>query len=192
MAENAEIILPCRYCRKVPKKPTVICEFCGFNSETGLLTDNFKPKQAAARQEDGTKAPGSPIKAMVIVFLMLTAAGFLTYKFFPSLLDLAGKIPILGIMPKKMTPEMIKLDKRNEKRKSFLVVEGIAFDAKGTSFVTLNGEVFSQGQKYKEIKVVKINRDSVELLVEGKSVVLGLSDSLPLAPALSLKEQGNK
>jgi hypothetical protein len=60
-----------------------------------------------------------------------------------------------------------------------LVVEGICFDSAGKSFATINGRVISEGDSFENVTVKKINRDSVELMVNGEARVLGINQSIP-------------
>lgn len=59
-------------------------------------------------------------------------------------------------------------------KKADLKVEGIFFDPRKKSFVFINGKVLSEGDTVDEVTVKKINRDSVELVVEGENKVLGM------------------
>lgn len=53
-----------------------------------------------------------------------------------------------------------------------LVVEGIFFDPKGKSFVTINGKVVSEGETFGNITVKKINVNSVELIIESETKII--------------------
>ena len=55
-----------------------------------------------------------------------------------------------------------------------LKVEGIFFDSDGSSFVVLNGKVISEGQSWMGVTVKKINRESVEIIANGESRILGM------------------
>jgi len=55
-----------------------------------------------------------------------------------------------------------------------LKVEGIFFDADGGSFIVLNGKVISEGQSWMGVTVKKISRESVEIVVDGESRLLGV------------------
>lgn len=70
--------------------------------------------------------------------------------------------------------------KRIEQRKSILMIEGIVFDPKGKSFATINGEVVAEGDNIGAIRVEKIGNGFVELLVNGESKTLRVSESMLL------------
>ncbi len=76
-------------------------------------------------------------------------------------------------------PEKIELTdvnsfKGNNKplRKKDLKVEGIFFDPQRKSFVSINGQILSEGESAGDVAVKKINRDSVELVIGGENTIL--------------------
>lgn len=60
-------------------------------------------------------------------------------------------------------------------RKKDLKVEGIFFDPRNKSFVTINGKILSEGETAGNITVRQINRDSVELIIYGENKILKIN-----------------
>jgi len=64
-------------------------------------------------------------------------------------------------------PQMISRYKNKN-----LMLEGIFFDHRGGSFVTINGKVIAEGESINNLTVKKINNDSVEVIIDGEIKVL--------------------
>lgn len=64
-------------------------------------------------------------------------------------------------------PQMISQHKNKN-----LMLEGIFFDDRGGSFVTINGKVIAEGESIDNLTVKKINNDSVEVIIDGEVKVL--------------------
>jgi hypothetical protein len=92
----------------------------------------------------------------------------------------------LGQKKDKMKEKIELLDVRSFQgaggvtRYAGLKVEGIAYDPDGRSFVTINGTVLSEGESIKQVTVKKINRDTVEVIVDGESKIFAIEQSIPL------------
>jgi hypothetical protein len=61
-----------------------------------------------------------------------------------------------------------------------LLLEGIFFDPAARSFATINGQVVSEGEAVQGATVTKIEKYSVELVADGKRVVLAVNQSAPM------------
>lgn len=66
-----------------------------------------------------------------------------------------------------------------EKSDASVRVEGITFDSTGKGSVIINGQVLYEGDSIKNAKIIKINKNSVEVMVDNKSIVLEVNQSLP-------------
>ena len=53
-------------------------------------------------------------------------------------------------------------------------VEGILYDPNGISYVTINGQIFSEGEEYKNRTIKEINQDSVVTVSRGTQQVIRL------------------
>lgn len=60
-------------------------------------------------------------------------------------------------------------------RKKDLKVEGIFFDPQRKSFVSINGQILSEGESAGDVAVKNINRDSVELIIGGERKTLQIN-----------------
>jgi len=85
-----------------------------------------------------------------------------------------GKTQEIGLIDIKY----FKLPKRSTADKD-LAVEGIFFDPDTKSFAIINGEVVSEGKNLGNITVKKINKDSVEIIVDGETKILEANQNIP-------------
>jgi type II secretory pathway component PulC len=206
MAEPTEVIL-CSFCGKVMKKDTVVCKSCGYNTQTKTQDPSFKPvdsgKQDAADKPSGRF--GGVVKIITTVAILFgilfVLIRFNVSSMLTGIIKKAGQ-PVqknttkAGVSTQKTTAKktntkaaakpsaiqkMFQNNAQEAKKKSGLLIEGIFFDAGGKSFVTINGNIVSEGDIVGEnIKIEKINKDSVVFSVNGVPTVLGVSQSLPL------------
>jgi Sec-independent protein translocase protein TatA len=58
-------------------------------------------------------------------------------------------------------------------------LEGILFDSTGKGSAIMNGQVLYEGDSVENARIIKINKDSVEVAVDGKNKVLGINQILP-------------
>jgi len=66
-------------------------------------------------------------------------------------------------------PQTISRDKNKN-----LMLEGIFFDHRGRSFVTINGKIIAEGESIGNLTVKNINNDSVEVIIDGEIKILKL------------------
>jgi len=204
VAELKKDLKKCRYCGKYIKYEEVICEFCGFNCETGALDPTFKPGVKKDLKAKGVIA--NRLKAIFATLLFIIAIivlynaiwGRSDYlKSFASdimqrleNLKLKAATKIHSYSSGGKTNELITLAKvalpdkaALEKRKKFLTLEGIAFVSSAKSFITINGEVLTEGDTIASVIVGKIKENSVELLLpngEAKSLEISQSILIPV------------
>jgi len=202
VAEIKKDMKKCRYCGKYIKYEEVICGFCGFNCDTGALDPTFDP--GAKKEEKAKGAIADRLKAIfATVFFIISVIvlynaiwGRSDYlKFFASdimqrLEDLKSRVAT-KTRPNSSdakTKEFITLLKVTlpdkaalEKRKRFLTLEGIAYAFGAKSFITINGEVLTEGDTIASVIVGKIKESSVEfLLPNGEAESLEISQSIPI------------
>lgn len=202
MAEIKKDMKKCRYCGKYIKYEEVVCEFCGFNCETGSLDPNFdsgakKDVKAKSVIADRLKAIFATLFFIIaIIVLYNTVWGKSDYlKSFASDIMLrlenlkpkaatknrlnpsGGKTKEFITLLKVTLPDKAVLEKRNK----FLTLEGIAYAPGEKSFITVNGEVFTEGDAIASVIVGKIKESSVELLLpNGEAKSLEISQSIPI------------
>ena len=61
-----------------------------------------------------------------------------------------------------------------------LILEGIIFAHDSRSFVIISGKVLSEGESINNITVKKIYKDSVQLIIDGRTKLFRLNQSIPL------------
>jgi len=202
VAEVKKDMKKCRYCGKYIKYDQVICEFCGFNCDTGTLDPTFDPgakKDAKAKSAiaDRLKAVFAIVFFIIAIIVLYNAIwGKSDYlKSFTSdimqrLEDLKSRVAT-KTRPNSSdakTKEFITLLKVTipdkaalEKRKRFITLEGIAYAFGAKSFITINGEVLTEGDTIASVIVGKIKESSVEfLLPNGEAESLEISQSIPI------------
>ena len=202
MAELKKDMKKCRYCGKYIKYEEVICEFCGFNCETGALDPTFEPGVKKDAEAKGVIA--GRLKAIfatlffIIAIIVLYNAIWGRSDYLKSFtLNIMQRLD--NLKPKAATKtrpyssggkpeEIITLAKVTlpdkaalEKRKKFLTLEGIAYASGGKRFITINGEVLAEGDTIASVIVGKIKESSVELLLpNGETKSLEISQSIPI------------
>ena len=192
----------CRYCGKYIKYEEVICEFCGFNYETGTLDPTFDPgakKDAKAKGiiVDRLKAIFATalfIAAIIVLYNAIWGRSDYLKSFASDIMQRLENLKSKAITKTRLNPsggklkEFITLAKVTlpdkaalEKRKKFLTLEGIAYASGDKSFITINGEVFTEGDAIASVIVGKIKESSVEfLLPNGEVKSLEISQSIPI------------
>jgi ribosomal protein L37E len=66
-----------------------------------------------------------------------------------------------------------------EKSDASVRVEGIVFDSTGKGSVIIHGQVLYEGDNFENARIIKINKNSIEVLVDGKNKVLEVNQGLP-------------
>jgi len=195
----------CKFCGKSIKSDTVVCEYCGYNSQTDSRDPDFNPNkktQMAAAQ--GAKSHTQAVKVFFEVLIFLVIAVVLIGVIFPGKTIVSAFIPDVRAMlsfgkssaskqsvpPRSANKTKAKpvsfmkfpaAKKTAEKQKFAIEVSGIMFDANGRSFATINAEVVSEGDSIGNYRVNKINSDSVEMVSGSQTIVLRVSDTIPLS-----------
>jgi hypothetical protein len=192
----------CRYCGKYIKKEEVVCEFCGFNCETGTLDPTFqqgakerlKPKGAITNQLKAIFAAALFIIAVIVLYNVIQGRSAYLKSFTSNIMQRLKNLKLNAITKNsssgsRANPKTISSlakvtypDKTIiEKRKKFLTLEGIAYVSGDKRFVTINGEILTEGDTIARVIVSKINERSVELLMPGgETKMLEISQSIPI------------
>lgn len=186
MTESDNINLKiCRYCGKSIKEEEIICGFCGFNTKTNTLS-----AQAANKPHDEQKVESQgrkeSLSRMVMPFIGIAVIVLLSLLLFSGKSKRHGSIQNKPNHSSKITEPLGILKKVfqekkhvKEKNDEIFYVDGILFDTHGKSFATINEKVLSAGESIRNIKIIKINEDSVEVVVDGKNKILKVSQSIP-------------
>ena len=201
MAELKKDMKKCRYCGKYIKYAEVVCEFCGFNCETGTLTHDFQAgkekKSAKGKIQNRLKVLFATALFIITVIVLYNAIWGRSDYLKSFTLNIIQRLD--NLKPKAATKtypyssggkpkELITLAKPTlpgkaavEKRKKFLTLEGIAYVSGAKSFITINGEVLTEGDTIASVIVGKIKESSVELLLpNGETKSLEISQSIPI------------
>ena len=193
----------CRYCQSPLKEEDVICPFCGYDSKTDTISPSFRQSPETLKKMERVKdrkriresgGIDPRVKKFAYVGLaVVTFSVFYKYSFNVSGLvnqasSIFSNIKIDEIMKGKFDWKKLKTGSKTEmiSLKSFqaptkvirpkgLTVEGILFDPNGKSFATINGNVLAEGDTIGNVKVNKINKDSVEVTADGVNKILEVS-----------------
>ena len=202
MAELKKDMKKCRYCGKYIKYEEVVCEFCGFNCETAALDPSFEPgvkkeskaKGAIADRLKVIFATALFIIAIIVLYNAIWGRSDYLKSFASNIMQRlenlkpkaaaktypyssGGKPKEIITLAKVTLPDKAAL----EKRKKFLTLEGIAYVSGAKRFITINGEVLTEGDTIASVVVGKIKESSVELLLpNGEAKTLEISQSIPI------------
>lgn len=190
----------CRYCSREMKEKEVVCGYCGYNTETGVLSSSAPKKKEKAEKNREKKSGFRIFMSMAGISIIISLAMILfsgkskdIFSYARSLIKQSGESKQkANIMSKFIqaakNPESKKFFEKifpqkpgEEKSDAFFNLGGIFFDPEGKSFATVNERVVSEGESVKNIKVTKINHDSIEIEVGGKNKILKVSQSVPFA-----------
>lgn len=180
----------CRYCQKPLKDQEVICTFCGFDHKTGTINQSFKPKinpgtkikdkEKKAQSREAGINPRIKNFAFIGIGIVMFSI-FYKYNFNINLATSEVKYFIAKLKINKKEKisqpmEFINVGSFEGQKKVFNskepVLEGIVFNPEGRSFIIVNGSVVSEGEAVDNITVKKINKNSVELVIDGESKVV--------------------
>lgn len=193
----------CKFCGKSIKSDDVVCEYCGYNSQTDSRDPNFDPNKKAQKAVQGKKSHMKAVKVFFEVLILLVIAAVLIGVFFPGKTIVSAFVPDIramlsfgkssaGKQPLSYWPsdkskakpsgfaKSPAAKKTIEKKKFAIEVTGIMFDANGKSFATINEEVVSEGDSIGIYRVNKISSDTVEMVTGSQTVVLRVSDTIAL------------
>jgi len=180
----------CRFCEEVIGEQDEICGNCGYNPKTDTLTTSFVKKK---KVESGQKRRivSSPVKSFVF-WGMIVIVFSLGVKYQRKIGDIIweAKNILLGNKVNKSAPAAGKVNQNRTTRlidvRSYKAsadkspgknrrIEGIFYDAQGKSYVVINGQLVSEQMSFGNMVIKKINRDSVEVVQDGKEQVLRVS-----------------
>ena len=196
----------CRFCNHTLTDEAAYCPACGYDFKTDTIHPELKEQSSKKTPNKPANRKGSGIAprvkkfafaglSIVVLYLVLGRVNFdaagITFKIKSIFFDLRKMIPGKngqGSKSKEKAPEKKELltvsffggVENPQKYKDALVVEGIFFDPNAKSYVTLNGKVLAEGESLSEVLVKKINKDSVELIIAGKSKVLKATEEMAL------------
>jgi len=197
-------MINCHFCGKEIEQVKAVCVSCGYDPKTDTVKPELKDQAAAKKAAKGKKLKltggVSPrIKKFAFISLAIVIFSiFYKYNFNPVFVAAEFKHMFTLIRTGKIV-EIFKFGgKEDNKNKSVgmmnvrsykapqdakkykgLLIEGILFDPGAQSFVIINGEVISEGSSFKGVVVKKIDRHTVELMVNGESKVLEANQSIP-------------
>ncbi len=178
------IMKTCRFCKEESSDKEQICPYCGYNFQTDTLTPNFVGK---ARKEDKGKKKklvGPGIKTFVF-WTGLVIISSLIFKYQGKLGDLVSQAKdFFKKDKKKKTSQSVGLlevksvkvsqEKFRSKEKK---IEGIFYDPKGKSYVIINNQLIPEGESFAGIFIKKINKNTVEVIRDGKSQILSVKNN---------------
>jgi hypothetical protein len=180
----------CYYCKKTIKEEDTICPFCGYDHKAGTVSqqvtsvENTQKRSQIKEQKATSKGNGVDPRVKKFAFIGLGIVLFsILYKYNFNISIIAYEISdifarVTGKKKDKTSEKIelidvrsIKIPKKAIKYKG-LEVEGVLFDPAGRSFVTINGDIIPEGGTSGNVTVQKIHKDSVELIVNGKSQII--------------------
>ena len=199
----------CKFCNGQMGDKEEICHLCGYNFKTDTLTPNFKKNESALQQikKQRKVCERRPINARVRNFaifgILVTIIALALNKFqldaswtkgFKKMFSTAKLVKIISGEGLKAKDEEQKTHYRRyittasfegindpEKYKGILLIEGIAYDPNGKSFVTVNGKVISEGEDCEGVIIQKIHRDFVDVLIGSETRSIRLYESISLS-----------
>ena len=196
----------CRSCQKPLTEKDAVCLSCGYDPKTDTINPSFKLQPAGPEKKIKIKRhapPGSGLDPRVKLFAAVGVAILIfsiLYKYNFNVSLVAAKINhLIRLKTTKTSGHETKSASKEEKKEvrlewsdvedfqsskdasqyKGLVVEGIFFDPAAKSFVTVNGQVVSEGESVQGVTVNKIGKNNVELLVDGERKILSVDQSIP-------------
>ncbi|MFA6218112.1 MAG: hypothetical protein WDL87_10730 [Candidatus Omnitrophota bacterium] len=194
----------CKFCGKNIISKEIVCEYCGYNSQTDSRDPDFEAKKNASKAiSQKSKSKVHAVKVIFEVLAFLVIAVVLIGVIFPGKTMISEFIPDIramisggkGSAGKQLWPfgaadktkgktnsfkKGFALKKAVENKKFAIEVTGIVFDAHGKSFATINGDVVSAGDSIGMYTVAKINSDTVEIDTGSETKILRVSDTIAL------------
>ena len=181
----------CRYCNEVIGQQDEICGNCGYNPGTDTMTTSFVKKKTKTVSGGKQKILRPGVKSFAFWGLAIVVLS-LGIKYQGKLGDIAWKAKNL-LLGNKVNPSAQDLEKAKQNKVIRLIdvrsskvsadkslgkekrIEGIFYDPQGKSYVVINGQLVSEQMSFGDILIKKINRDSVEVVQDGKEQVLTVS-----------------
>ncbi len=194
----------CRYCEQNINDQDMICPFCGYDFNTGTMSQSFDKLKAKARMEekkvtDKTGAVRPSVKKFAffgIGIVVLSVFYKHNFNINSVISPIFNKIVRINLAKPKVVNSHNKKANKVEKlelmnamffegikkayRGDALVIEGIIFDPEGKSRVIIDGNVLSEGESIKGITIKKINKDSVEVVIGQETKVFTVEQKILL------------
>lgn len=192
----------CRLCKRPLNQEDATCSNCGYDPKTDTINPSFKREAKSGLGYKKNTAERRGIhpgvrKFAVIGLLIVLFSIFYRHNFSINGIIYEAKLIFDKIKgSKSIAANMFTVKKGNEMRElkltdvssydsseksgryNNLVIKGIYFDPSGKSLTNINGKFVAEGESYEGVQVKKINRDYIEVLVNGEIKVLSVSQSL--------------
>ncbi|MBN1912991.1 MAG: hypothetical protein JW788_01175 [Candidatus Omnitrophica bacterium] len=196
----------CKYCQKDVQEEEKLCPFCGYDFKSGTITQVFSEEEAQKRKRAEKKISRKEggidprIKKFAFIGIAITIFSVLySYNFRLNIIFFDFKDKFLGgkkggltlnsILGKKKKDQKIEniqltdISSFNAPREAAdyknFTLEGIFFDPQGESYATINGQVLAEGESLENLRVKKINKNTVEIEIAGKVQILEVNQEIP-------------
>lgn len=194
----------CRLCKRPLRQEDAVCAHCGYDPTTDIISPSFKPKgeidTAPKKASPERRGISSGVRKFAVIGLLIVMFSiFFRHNFNINGIIYEAKLIIDRITGGKFINMNMFNSKENKEvrqlkltdvssyaavqkniRYNDLVIKGIFFDPQAKSMVNINGKMISEGDIFEGITVKKINRDSVELLINGEVQALSVGKKIHL------------
>jgi hypothetical protein len=177
------------------------CVYCGYDFKTDTINPSLvksTPKKGIREVRASGDAKGIDPRVKKFAFIGIAIIAFSI--FYRYRFDVTGFIhsirQLIPVTASAKGKTVKRQDKKNEKvgllnvkffdgskkikKTDGLTVEGISFFQTGKSVVIISGRVLFEGESIAGVKVMKINKDSVEVIINGENKSFTPGQSIPM------------
>ncbi len=179
----------CRYCEEKISDQDEICPNCGYNPKTDTLTAGFVRKNKPAIKKQMMVGPGVRNFAcwgglIIICSLGVKYQGKIGDAFWEvknillgNKITKSGRVSAKSIknVPTRLTDVRSYQAPADKTLRGTSKIEGIFYDPQGKSYAVIGGQLLSEGENLGKLFIKKINRDSVEVLEDGRGRILAVN-----------------